>query len=83
MPETQRAWAEKQYADSPVPVTVVGDISGALKRWFDTRACGVVILRPDHFVAAAAFNQQTSQALAAVVTAASIVAADQTNGVLV
>jgi 3-(3-hydroxy-phenyl)propionate hydroxylase len=67
--ETQRQWAEKQYADSPVPVTVVGDVSGALKRWFDLRACGLVILRPDHFVAAAVLNQQGSQALAAVAAA--------------
>jgi len=66
VPETQREWAEKQYADSPAAVTVVGDVSGALKRWFDVRACGAVLLRPDHFVAAACFNQQVSAALAAV-----------------
>ncbi|ABW12314.1 monooxygenase FAD-binding [Parafrankia sp. EAN1pec] len=72
IPETQREWAAKQYADSPAPVTVVGDTSGALKRWFDVRACGVVILRPDHFVAAATFNQQVSAALAAVRKAGSL-----------
>lgn len=66
IPEVQREWAEKQYADSPAPVTVVGDSAEALKRWFDTRACGAVILRPDHFVAAASFNQQLSRALGAV-----------------
>ncbi|MEX0427268.1 bifunctional 3-(3-hydroxy-phenyl)propionate/3-hydroxycinnamic acid hydroxylase [Nocardioides sp. DS6] len=66
IPETQREWAEKKYAGSPAPVTVVGDTSGALKRWFDVRACGAIILRPDHFVAAATFNQQVSAALAAV-----------------
>jgi 3-(3-hydroxy-phenyl)propionate hydroxylase len=65
-PETQRTWAEKEYADAPVPVTVVGDPSGALKAWFDVRACGAVVLRPDRFVAAACLTQQTSQALAAV-----------------
>jgi len=70
MPETQRPWAEKKFADSPVPVTVVGDPSGRVKDWFDTRACGVVIVRPDHFVAAACLAQQTSEALAAVLTAA-------------
>ena len=71
MPDTQRAWAEKEYADSPAPVTVVGD-TGALKDWFDVRGCGLVILRPDRFVAAAALTQQASQALAAVLTAGSL-----------
>ncbi|WP_300679713.1 bifunctional 3-(3-hydroxy-phenyl)propionate/3-hydroxycinnamic acid hydroxylase [Nocardioides sp.] len=66
MPETQRHWAEKKYADSAAPVTVVGDTSGALKRWFDVRACGLVVLRPDHFIAAAALTQQSSATLAAV-----------------
>ncbi|WP_166133399.1 bifunctional 3-(3-hydroxy-phenyl)propionate/3-hydroxycinnamic acid hydroxylase MhpA [Nocardioides ochotonae] len=82
IPETQREWAEKQYADSPAPVTVVGDTSGALKRWFDVRSCGLVILRPDHFIAAAALNQQASQALAAVVEAASLSPVTSSKGVL-
>ncbi|MEU5098722.1 bifunctional 3-(3-hydroxy-phenyl)propionate/3-hydroxycinnamic acid hydroxylase [Streptomyces sp. NPDC020996] len=73
MPETQRAWAEKRYAGSPAPVTVVGDSTGALKDWFDVRACGLVVLRPDRFVAAASLTQQASRALAAVVTAGSLV----------
>jgi 3-(3-hydroxy-phenyl)propionate hydroxylase len=72
VPETQRTWAEKQFADSPAPVTVVGDASGALKRWFDVRACGALILRPDRFVAAAALNQQIPAALAAVRKAGSL-----------
>ena len=75
MPETQRAWAEKKYADSPAPVTVVGDVTGALKGWFDVRACGLVVLRPDRFVAAASLTQQASQALAAVVAAGSLTTA--------
>jgi 3-(3-hydroxy-phenyl)propionate hydroxylase len=58
MPETQRTWAEKQYAGSPASVTVVGDSTGALKDWFDRRACGLVVLRPDRFVAAASLTQQ-------------------------
>ncbi|NYV77027.1 bifunctional 3-(3-hydroxy-phenyl)propionate/3-hydroxycinnamic acid hydroxylase [Streptomyces sp. UH6] len=65
VPETQREWAEKRFAGSPAPVTVVGDPSGALKNWFDVRACGTVVLRPDRFVAAACLTQQTSTALAA------------------
>ena len=69
VPETQRAWAEQRFADSPV--TVVGDTTGRLKSWFDTRACGVVLLRPDRFVAAAALAQQAPEALRATLTAAS------------
>ncbi|MBO1330034.1 bifunctional 3-(3-hydroxy-phenyl)propionate/3-hydroxycinnamic acid hydroxylase [Streptomyces sp. VRA16 Mangrove soil] len=72
MPETQRAWAEARYAASPEPVTVVGDSTGALKDWFDVRACGLVVLRPDHFVAAAALTRQAPRALAALRTAASL-----------
>ncbi|CAM3501198.1 bifunctional 3-(3-hydroxy-phenyl)propionate/3-hydroxycinnamic acid hydroxylase [Nocardioides dubius] len=71
MPETQRGWAEKEFADSPVPVTVVGDVDGRLKSWFDTRACGVVLLRPDRFVAAACLAQQTTAALHAALASAS------------
>ncbi|MBS4752978.1 bifunctional 3-(3-hydroxy-phenyl)propionate/3-hydroxycinnamic acid hydroxylase [Nocardioides sp. zg-ZUI104] len=68
-PETQRAWAEERFAASPT--TVVGDTTGALKDWFDTRACGFVVLRPDRFVAAASLAQQASQAFRATLTAAS------------
>jgi 3-(3-hydroxy-phenyl)propionate hydroxylase len=80
MPETQRAWAEKAYAAAPAPVTVVGDTTGALKGWFDVRACGLVVLRPDRFVAAAALTQQASQALAAVVAAGSLTTDLTTEG---
>jgi len=71
VPETQRTWAEQRFANGPVPVTVVGDPSGRLKSWFDTRSCGVVVLRPDRFVAAAALAQKASAAFAATLTAAS------------
>jgi 3-(3-hydroxy-phenyl)propionate hydroxylase len=68
VPEPQREWAEKAYADTNV--SVVGDVDGKLKDWFDHRACGVVILRPDRFVAAACFAQQTPAAQRAVLAAA-------------
>lgn len=71
VPETQREWAEKEYADSPVPVTVVGDAHGRLKKWFDDQPVGVVFVRPDRFVAAACLAQRTSQTLAAVLEAMS------------
>lgn len=69
VPETQRAWAEQQYAASPT--TVVGDAHGRLKAWFDDRPVGAVFLRPDRFVAAACLAQETSSTLAAVMTAMS------------
>ncbi|WP_420036870.1 bifunctional 3-(3-hydroxy-phenyl)propionate/3-hydroxycinnamic acid hydroxylase [Streptomyces sp. cg28] len=74
MPETQRVWAERRYAEAPAPVAVVGDSTGALKDWFDVRACGLVVLRPDHFVAAASLTRQAPRALAAVRAAASLTA---------
>lgn len=70
-PETQRAWAEKRFAGSPT--TIVGDATGALKDWFDVRACGFVVLRPDRFVAAASLTQQASIAFNATLRAASYV----------
>lgn len=70
-PETQRCWAEKRFAGSPT--TVVGDPTGALKDWFDVRACGFVVLRPDRFVAAASLTQQASVAFHATLRAASYV----------
>jgi 3-(3-hydroxy-phenyl)propionate hydroxylase len=72
MPETQRTWAERQYADSPAPVTVVGDTTGVLKDWFDVRSCGLVVLRPDRFVAAASLTLHATQTLAAVRKAGSL-----------
>ncbi|MFE5240368.1 MULTISPECIES: bifunctional 3-(3-hydroxy-phenyl)propionate/3-hydroxycinnamic acid hydroxylase MhpA [unclassified Streptomyces] len=72
MPETQRPWAEKRFANSPAPVTVAGDVTGALKNWFDVRACGLVVLRPDHFVAAASLTHQAPRVLAALRAAASL-----------
>ena len=71
VPETQRRWAEREYAGSPVPVTVVGDVTGRLKKWFDARPLGVVFLRPDRFVAAACLAQEAPRTLRSVLTAMS------------
>ncbi|HEX5595212.1 MAG TPA: bifunctional 3-(3-hydroxy-phenyl)propionate/3-hydroxycinnamic acid hydroxylase [Micromonosporaceae bacterium] len=73
VPEPQRAWAEREYAESPVPVTVVGDPSGRLKKWFDDRPLGVIFLRPDRFVAAACLAQEASSTWQAVLAAMSYV----------
>lgn len=67
--ETQRAWAEERFAGSGT--LIVGDIDGSLKAWFDTRATGVVFLRPDRFVAAISLAQVAPQALDAVRSALS------------
>lgn len=60
--ESQRTWAENEFdADT----LVVGDLDGSLKSWFDTRAMGMVLLRPDRFVAAACLAQDGDRAVAA------------------
>ncbi|MEU7011880.1 hypothetical protein [Streptomyces sp. NPDC046332] len=38
-------------------VTVIGDLTGRLKEWFDQRPESFVVLRPDRFVAGAALAQ--------------------------
>ena len=63
VPENQRPWAEAHLPDD---VVVVGDHTGRLKRWFDERPVGAVLLRPDHFVAGACLAQQTPRMVDAV-----------------
>ena len=63
MSESQRPWAEREYAGSGT--LIVGDTDGSLKGWFDRSAMGVVFLRPDRFVAAASLAQDAGRALAA------------------
>ncbi len=63
MSESQRPWAEREYAESGT--LVVGCVDGALKGWFDRHAVGVVFLRPDRFVGAACLAQDAGAALAA------------------
>lgn len=72
MSETQRPWAEAEYAGSGT--LVVGDVDGALKGWFDKHAVGVVFLRPDRFVGATCLAQESGRALAALRTAMSATA---------
>ncbi|SDC01326.1 3-(3-hydroxy-phenyl)propionate hydroxylase [Raineyella antarctica] len=69
MSETQRPWAEKEYAATST--VVVGDTTNALKSWFDVRSVGLVIIRPDHFVAAACLAQDASKAFHAALQSAS------------
>lgn len=66
VPENQRRWTEARVSDD---VVVVGDHTGALKKWFDTRPVGVVLLRPDHFVAGACLAQDSARMVDAVMQA--------------
>ncbi|MFD4459029.1 bifunctional 3-(3-hydroxy-phenyl)propionate/3-hydroxycinnamic acid hydroxylase [Nocardia sp. NPDC058480] len=52
-PATQLSWAGQDHED----VTVVGDRTGALKRWFDGQADSVIFLRPDRVVAGSSIAQ--------------------------
>jgi 3-(3-hydroxy-phenyl)propionate hydroxylase len=61
-PEPQLRWTGADHED----VAIVGDSTGALKRWFDGQRSSVLFLRPDRFVAAACVAQhapETSRAL--------------------
>lgn len=68
VPENQRPWAEQNIPDD---VVVVGDHTGRIKTWFDTRPVGVVVLRPDHFVAGACLAQQAPPMLDSILAALS------------
>jgi len=68
VPEAQRPWAEAHAGDG---VVVVGDATGRLKQWFDTRPVGAVLLRPDRFVAGACLAQQTPQMVRSVLASMS------------
>ncbi|NEB03500.1 bifunctional 3-(3-hydroxy-phenyl)propionate/3-hydroxycinnamic acid hydroxylase [Streptomyces sp. SID13726] len=57
-PMCQLHWAAEQEPDSGV--TVVGDLTGRLKEWFDRRPESFVVLRPDRFVAGAALAQNAT-----------------------
>ncbi len=69
MSESQRPWAEQEYAGSGT--LVVGDVDGTLKGWFDKHAMGVAFLRPDRFVGAACLAQDAGRALSALRVAVS------------
>jgi 3-(3-hydroxy-phenyl)propionate hydroxylase len=63
LPECQRTWAEDHHDPR---VTIIGDSSGSLKTWFDTRPIGCLLLRPDHFIAGACLAQDGDRMIAAV-----------------
>lgn len=76
VPENQRRWTEEHY---PSDVVVVGDHTGRLKKWFDTKPVGAVFLRPDRFVAAASLAQEAPAALDAVLEAMTFTASESSS----
>lgn len=73
VPENQRAWLQQHWAHKypDARVLVVGDHTGALKRWFDARPTPLVFLRPDRFVAGACLAQDAPETLDAILAAMS------------
>jgi 3-(3-hydroxy-phenyl)propionate hydroxylase len=70
-PASQLHWVG---TDHPA-VEVVGDTSGALKRWFDAQPSSVLFLRPDRFVAAACVAQHAPEVSRALAQALSLTVA--------
>ena len=68
VPEVRREWTEEH---SDTRTTVVGDVDGSLKAWFDDRPFSVVFLRPDKFVAAVSLTGDADNVLAAVLSSMS------------
>ncbi|MCD4851293.1 bifunctional 3-(3-hydroxy-phenyl)propionate/3-hydroxycinnamic acid hydroxylase [Arthrobacter sp. AK01] len=70
LPETQREWAEAYMSPD---VLVLGDHTGAVKKWFDDRPTPMVFLRPDRFVAGACLIQHAPETLDAILASMSFV----------
>jgi 3-(3-hydroxy-phenyl)propionate hydroxylase len=77
-PSTQLHWDDAPSGDprEAAEVTVIGDATGRLKSWFDTHPVGVVIVRPDRYVAAAALSQHASSVTASLATALHLTSGD-------
>ncbi|WP_420176719.1 bifunctional 3-(3-hydroxy-phenyl)propionate/3-hydroxycinnamic acid hydroxylase [Luteococcus sp. OSA5] len=66
--DTQLAWATDHFKGTSS--LLLGDTTNALKQWFDKRSVGVVLLRPDRFVAAAGLAQDAPRLVQATLKAA-------------
>jgi 3-(3-hydroxy-phenyl)propionate hydroxylase len=73
VPENQRQWMQAYWAEKHPGsgVLIVGDHTGALKRWFDDRPTPLVFVRPDRFVAGACLTQDAPATLDAILQAMS------------
>jgi 3-(3-hydroxy-phenyl)propionate hydroxylase len=76
VPEVQRVWTEQHM---PGAVVVIGDETGELKKWLDTRAIGALLLRPDRFIAGACLAQEAPALLAAALSAMSATASTMSS----
>lgn len=68
VPEVQRAWAA---ANAGADTTVLGDVDGRIKRWFDDKPVSTLFLRPDRVIAAECLAIEAPETAAAVLAAAS------------
>ena len=66
---TQTDWAKETFDADTV---VVSDLTGELKKWFDKYAIGIVLTRPDKFVAFAGFTADAGKGWEAFKKAASL-----------
>lgn len=66
LPQTQRDYRKGKIGED---VIVLGDHTGAVKKWFDDRPTPVVFLRPDKFVAGACLVQHAPSTLAGILAA--------------
>lgn len=57
VPETQLRHEQSRYPGA----VVIGDAEGKLKQWFGTQPDGIIILRPDRFVAATCAPQEINE----------------------
>jgi 3-(3-hydroxy-phenyl)propionate hydroxylase len=77
VPENQREWLQAEWGQKRLSadLLVVGDHTGALKRWFDDRPTPLIFVRPDRFVAGACLAQDAPATLDAILTAMSFTGA--------
>lgn len=77
---TQVAWAEDHCDETTAPVasSVISDIDGSMKNWFDQYSVGTVFIRPDRFTAAVCLNGDASRAWDSLVAAAHLTPVDKT-----
>lgn len=77
-PQSQLRWTGNDHDE----VTIVGDSTGAVKRWFDGHDASVIFLRPDRFVAGACIAQHAPEVSRAVADALSL-SGEQTSSLRV
>jgi 3-(3-hydroxy-phenyl)propionate hydroxylase len=77
VPETQRSYEAARLEG----VTVIGDAQGRLKKWFSGQPDGIVLLRPDRFVAATCVPQDLNECIERLGVACCLLADEGVPGV--